>query len=179
MKPLDRGTQWDRTVALFKRSADGPHLLDGYGRIGVIVRPHRLFLVGDAVIYDRNNGNAERYPVWGYSSKGYAVEHLYLRFQAWRRFSCPLRASRRYNAVERRTPVAPQPYDREREKAWLAAHPTQRFQAGPLELLEEPDDLLDLRVDDPAVRRYVVETLRAGGAAGRVGSGSPLPKGET
>jgi hypothetical protein len=54
--------------------ADGGSLL-----VGVIVRPHRLFGVGDVLRIASYNGMTERYAVLGVSSKGVRVAHLYVK----------------------------------------------------------------------------------------------------
>lgn len=47
----------------------------------VVVRPHRLFRVGDIVGVRLSNGQASRYPVYGVSSKGRKVLEHYLGFR--------------------------------------------------------------------------------------------------
>lgn len=47
--------------------------------VGVIVRPHRLFGVGDVLRISSFNGMTERYAVLGVSSKGVRVAYLYVK----------------------------------------------------------------------------------------------------
>ena len=47
--------------------------------VGIIVRPHRLFGVGDVLRITRINGMAERYVVLGVSSKGVRTAHKYVK----------------------------------------------------------------------------------------------------
>lgn len=56
---------------------------DGFA---VALRPSRHFLAGDVVAVDINNGQGERWPVFGYSSKHRAqVTRLYLHLQRYAR----------------------------------------------------------------------------------------------
>jgi hypothetical protein len=80
--------QWDRTAALVL-TARRPEVyhreLGGYGfHLGRIVQDHRLFLRGDVVLIHISNGMAERQPVWGVSSKGFAVRGFYLKYARYR-----------------------------------------------------------------------------------------------
>ena len=52
---------------------------DGTALVGVIVRPHRLFGVGDVLRVVAINGMNERYAVRGVSSKGVRVGYLYVK----------------------------------------------------------------------------------------------------
>jgi len=47
--------------------------------VGIIVRPHRMFAVGDVVRVRMINGMAERYVVLGVSSKGVRTAHKYVK----------------------------------------------------------------------------------------------------
>jgi hypothetical protein len=47
--------------------------------VGIIVRPHRMFGVGDVLRITRINGWAQRYLVRGVSSKGVRTEYKYVK----------------------------------------------------------------------------------------------------
>lgn len=51
---------------------------------GIIRMRRRLFNVGDIVIGFFQNGQGERWPVFGYSSRGFDVTHYYVDFQRWK-----------------------------------------------------------------------------------------------
>jgi len=51
---------------------------------GIIVLHHRLFRKGDIVLVRVSNGQAERQPVWGVSSKGSRVCGLFMQYARYR-----------------------------------------------------------------------------------------------
>lgn len=66
--------QWDRTAHLCRRFP-----LGGFYRVARIKIRHRLFRVGDFVMFEFNNGQADRFPVFAVSSKGYRVKNYWMR----------------------------------------------------------------------------------------------------
>jgi len=93
--------QWDRTASMAPFWGDVT-VLDGdgidlvlealYGEMDVRVNTTylgriryntRLFLAGDIVQVHINNGQAERFPVDGVSSRGYRVRYKYMRVRRW------------------------------------------------------------------------------------------------
>ncbi len=151
---MSRAGQWDAAIALVRE--DFGNLFDGCKQSmmpGVVVRNTRLFLKGDVVVVYCSNGGAERFDVFGKSSRGYTVRRLMMRGQAWK--------------WAKATHWVPERHDyRYRDKlgpglAWYRGPQCEqkRFQAGPLKLVELPDDLAKLSLDDPAVRQYVVGSL--------------------
>lgn len=80
--------QWDRTAALALAAPRGQVYRRELGEqgfhFGRIVQDHRLFLKGDVVLIHISNGMAERQPVWGVSSKGFAVRGHYLKYSRYR-----------------------------------------------------------------------------------------------
>ena len=182
--------QYDRSVAVadkeYRRSNDpldcllgDPHrnyyFETGWWFLGVIVQPCRLFCVGDVVFVSLSNGGGERQPVYGFSSKGYAVSRFYLRHRThW--------MGRRPYYYQPNTPSGRQPEGGWQRppastRGWRAQYfgPGGDAPRGPLRICSDelPGDLAGRRLDDPIVRRYAVETLRAGVVACRVGAGSP------
>lgn len=121
--------------------------------MGVIVRNTRLFMVGDIVLVFFNNGNGERWPVFGLSSKGYRVSYKYVQ-------------GFRYSRHDECTPTCV-----------VRCPPTQRYtNRTALRFVEVPDEVWSQRgsKSDPAVvRQWLSDALRAGYAASGVGSGSP------
>jgi hypothetical protein len=76
MPRLSPVEQWDGTVALYLRTEKEP--LGERRALGVIARPHKLFVPGDVVVVAREG---DRSPVWAESSRGYLVRHYYVRLR--------------------------------------------------------------------------------------------------
>lgn len=86
--------RWVRTIELFMRSwefefdeknrfGEYPQL-SGFKRgwhIAKFLRSHKYFCPNDVVIFVATNGNTERWPIWGFSSKGRGVSEFYSRVQ--------------------------------------------------------------------------------------------------
>lgn len=132
----------------------------------IIIAPHRLFRVGDVVIPHLLNGGGERQPVMGVSSKGLRVTYLYVQY------------ARYTNGGDTG------PYDREHKRPrWQWNERAERrrdlksvqVDGKHMRFLEVPGHLQDRLVDDPAVRGYVLEAVRALHAARRVSADSPSP----
>ena len=156
--------QWDRTVDFYLHHSeyhwdDLQCRLGDDWHIGRIVQPHRLFVPGDVVIIQCWNGGGERQHVVAVSSKGYAVDGIYLKYR-----TCYRRGVQLHGEAAARV---------KRLNEDLGGHPDKQVShskfievdRGPLRFVEHPGDLAGCRPDDPAVRRYVVEALRAGHAA--------------
>jgi hypothetical protein len=147
-RPLGATGRWTRTVELFKRdgwsdvkSGEGLGVRCG---LGLIRHRSRHFLSGDVVLIGWSNGSGCRQPVWCRTGRGHEVTNYYMQYA-------------RYPS-DRSTPWGdgiPDPTRGERWPRELTA----------LKVVEHPGHLEGLPPDDPAVRRFVVETLCAGDAA--------------
>lgn len=75
--------QWQETIicvtALMKRWDYRPVFRCPFF-LGMIVRPHRFFLLKDLVFYRLSNGMAERMPVTAVSSKGYRITEYMMQY---------------------------------------------------------------------------------------------------
>lgn len=116
------------------------------GTIGQIIKPHRLFLPGDIIWVNLNNGQAERWPVYGISSKGYAVRGFYLQYARWRSDFRIHRRGSRITAVN------------------LPGKPTQ-FKDKVFRFIEFPGRLVGKPPSNPDVQRFLAETRCAWGSA--------------
>lgn len=68
----------DPTLSPFPLRKNEPY------RLIVVCRSHRLFRRGDVAWMFFSNGQAERWPVYSVSSKGYWVDGYYLKYAGWR-----------------------------------------------------------------------------------------------
>jgi len=138
--------QWDKTVALYIRGPSAAEarrarrrrslpwepggLLDKEWFLGSVARNTRLFLAGDVVIMQIQNGQAERQPVFGVSGRGYSVKNFYMQYARWEHEDL-------HRRFANRTPV---------------------------KIVEVPGRLEGVLPTDPALRRFVVESLCTGTA---------------
>lgn len=151
----ERARLWDLTVAAYAKSywADDDDELDQSYGIGIVQRSHRLFSIGDVVIVAWSNGGGERARIFCRTSKGRTVTDYHFQYARHRYRRKPYKFERgEFKRYDDRTVVR---------------------------VVEHPDLLTGLPPRDPAVRRFVVETLLAGDAALRVGEGSPVGKKES
>src|SRR5687767_6063071 len=80
--------QWQRTLELYshrsmyRKSARGA--LGDCIFLGLIVRPHRLFLQGDVVIIEPTHAAGHRHVVFAVSGKGYPIVGMYLEYETFR-----------------------------------------------------------------------------------------------
>lgn len=145
--------------------------------VAIVVRPHRLFAVGDVVLDDYGNGQAERWAFSGYSTKvRAAVRRHYLRFARWDNPYSRGGAGRLGYFTAQRTP---QWQWLERGEAIDARPPKQFYDAVDVKMVlntsELPDDMRSKSACDPTVRAYVLDRLRAVDVAPRVSTDSPGP----
>ncbi len=144
--------QWTRTAAHY----------DALGRrwstreirlrlVAIVLRSDRHALAGDVLAIEFATG-AGRQMVVGVTSKGHTIGH------------------ERDHSINGRWMT---------DSSLFGGGRTRGGKAPEIALVELPDELRALPVVHPDVRRFVVETLRAGFAARRVGSCSPAlsPKG--
>jgi hypothetical protein len=162
---LTPGQQWDRTVSVAKTCPYTHHSwpnagLGGAWHLGQIVQPHSLFCVGDFVVIHISNGQAQRFPVWGMSSKGRVVKALYLNYQEhstdrhkggsfiWRAFRKPGKA--------------PGWVLRKIKKKCRRSLRLGYFAQGPLRFVEVPEHLTGVQPDAPPLRQHIVALAREG-----------------
>lgn len=143
---LSAAEQWDKTVALLRAEMTffDDILLGDAWFLGQITRPHRLFVAGDVVIVWRGNGGGCRQPIYAVSSKGFQVRRKYLKYATFRRSKKTVWSNFQKRPVGAKTGEF------------------QKFETGSLRIVEYPADLANQKPDEPDVRRYVVEILRAG-----------------
>ncbi len=164
---MTRIEQWDCAVALFLmehrigRAFGERHANFCPWAFGVLRRSTKHFRVGDVVLIFIDNGTANRAKVYGLSSRGHRIAGFYMKHTAWlNRYPRGRKNAHAWNAPVR---TYKETYDA----------PTPR-QKTALEYIGRPDHLGEaLWPDDPAVRRFVVETLLPGLAGRRVGKGTP------
>jgi hypothetical protein len=155
-RPLE---QFDDAVELC-RAEDG-HGEASIDALAVVQRNTPLFLRGDLVIVKLWNGQATRWPCVGHSSRGYLVTHAYMQAARWRDRGCWVRGTwARYP-----NGYAGETQDRYDNKSTIR-------------LVDVPGDVpktLDggSAYDPVRLRGWLMEALRAGYAAGGVGTGSP------
>jgi hypothetical protein len=146
-RPLGATGRWTRTVELFKHDGwSDVEKGEGLGvRCGLGIIRHRSqhFLSGDVVLIGWMNGSGCRQPVWCRTGRGHEVRNYYMQYA-------------RYPS-DRSTPWGDSLPDPNR------GEPLRDRTA--LKVVEHPGHLEGLPPDDPAVRRFVVETLCAGDAA--------------
>lgn len=158
--------QWDRTIALaafgWRQARTMANL-----RLAIIVAPHRLFRVGDVVVITFMNGGGERQPVEGFSSKGFAVKGRRKsgRYIQYGRYT----NSMDFGSFQQEDKIPAWQFRAREDKE------SKFVPAGHMRFLEVPGHLQDRLVDDPAVRGYVLEAVRALHAARRVSADSPTP----
>lgn len=152
---LSRDVQWDRTVGWYLDmmrqygvrlgvtyvtvlDREFPHehpsertYMDRV-HVGRIIYSHRLFRVGDFVLYGIDNGQAKRHGASGMSSKGFWVHGFHLNFSDGGKYNCVTR-----------TFFEPK-------------------QMGPMESVCHPDELAGLPINHTKVREFVLGYLRAG-----------------
>ena len=118
--------------------------------IAVVQRPTKLFSVGDVAILVWMNGGGERQMCFCRTKKNKTIAELFVQYARYKW-------------------TYPKPGD---------TGETVRFDNKTVfKVIEHPDELEGLPPTDPAVRRFVVESLPlAGGAASRVSENSPANK---
>lgn len=83
--------QWDATVRLFTEHFPDmpkwrtPDRFATSWELGLIVRKHKLFNIGDYIITDWWNGGGQRQPVYAVSSKGFKIVHYYVDYARYRK----------------------------------------------------------------------------------------------
>jgi hypothetical protein len=129
--------QWDKTVELF-RSTD-PEFIDNYelGEKGLAEKWLIGIIAKPHRLIKLENGDGWRANVYATSSKGYRIIRLWL------------------------------PYTKEginyRKAGYTSYTDASTAKPGAVKLVEHPDELTGKPPTDPAVRRFVVDHLRASG----------------
>lgn len=158
--------RWDRSVQLLREqlgSDFGGPKLPYEVFIVRFRRSTRLFLAGDLAIALVNNGQAERYPVTGRSSRGYEVVRFYTQI---RRYLYIPRFNRQYMRDRKRPRWQ---VDKEIESGENSFAFENKDTAAIIEL---PGELAGKTPADPDVRRYVAERLCVAASARPVDAGS-------
>ena len=152
---IDPLVQFDAAARLAAKDVGAG--LAGCG-LGVFHRNTRLFLRGDLVIVWFTNGQAERWPVYGRSSRGYDVVGLYQQGARFR---------------DRGTFVRTVTHEG-KPLAYRSSTGDCHNNKTPMRLVDVPRELLTSRseADSGRLRRWLSEALRTGHPAGEVGSGS-------
>ncbi len=138
--------------------------------VGVVQQPTKHFLAGDIVLFRLDNGQAERWRVWGVSSKGHTVRGLYMQFQSWHhegQYSWRRRKRRVKPRRNHKTPV-------QHQSGCVGAEPRSFVITKFVKLVDSVErpgelcslgDLLRRWSADPAAQRVIAEALRAGSSA--------------
>ena len=171
---LTPAQQWDRTVAVYTKfdpdATFGPKYPDCY--LGQALLPQRLLCPGDMFIMEITNGSGERWCVWCVSSKGAVVRRRHMKFQSWyapkkqeyviREYLRP--TSGLVNQFGRAFSV----FELDKKTRGFVRRNDGYVEQFPIPerkiFFELPDELVGRRPIDPAVRGYVLDTLRAGDA---------------
>jgi hypothetical protein len=159
--------QWDKTAVLAYCSCYKVSDAFGLGKswlIGRIVRPHKLFLCGDFVIFTITNGMAERQQVYAVSGKGIEVERFYLGYRAYahqrkwtggKYYLDHLWLYHEYGSFLGSKQVI-------RRKRCRRPLRHGDFEQGPMRWVEVPDNLVGCAPDDPRLRQFIVALAREG-----------------
>lgn len=165
----DASLQVDMTIELWRSGGWNYDRAwsDGLRFFGEIVRRHPHFAIGDIVIGRFNNGQAERWPVTGWStSRNQAIKDYYVDFQRWSwNWKREAQIADKMVAAGRRDRMACL-----REVTFKRLCFTGRTRGL---LLTPPDDLTGRPSSDPAVRAWLV-SYAEGRAADRVTANSPV-----
>lgn len=146
------------------RSIDDPIVFLKSVYFGIVVRPHKLFRIGDVVGVVFSNGGGSRWPVYAVSSKGFRILGHYLGFQ---------------HTIDQRAWHVPHWQSAQRGKLPCFANETEAVDDAILveESSDQPNTALDLYDSwsvDPTVQRHVVGSLRARIVDKAVGAGIRL-----